>query len=110
MPFTILNESGSRLMSFFRYEMRRECQEILPGLLLGPFVASKSQETLTSLGVTHMYVLILFSMARIRSTGSALFDLAYVYEMSRKRSLLNLVFPIGTNTSYWMLKITRSRI
>lgn len=37
-----------------RYEMRRECQEILPGLLLGPFQASKSLETLKSLGVTHM--------------------------------------------------------
>ena len=36
--------------------MRRECQEILPGLLLGPFVASKSLETLTSLKVSHMYV------------------------------------------------------
>ena len=40
----------------FRYEMRRECQEILPGLLLGPFVASKSFETLTDLKVSHMYV------------------------------------------------------
>ena len=35
--------------------MRRECQEILPGLLLGPFQASKSLDTLQSLGVTHMY-------------------------------------------------------
>jgi len=38
----------------WRYEMRRECQEILPGLLLGPFVASKSLETLLGLGVTHI--------------------------------------------------------
>ncbi|KAJ6512109.1 protein-tyrosine phosphatase-like protein [Mycena vitilis] len=38
----------------WRYEMRRECQEILPGLLLGPFVASKSLETLQSLGITHI--------------------------------------------------------
>ncbi|KAH9480577.1 Serine/threonine/tyrosine-interacting protein [Psilocybe cubensis] len=38
----------------WRYEMRRECQEILPGLLLGPFVASKSLETLLSLHVTHI--------------------------------------------------------
>jgi len=37
-----------------RYEMRRECQEILPGLLLGPFSASKSLETLNSLDITHM--------------------------------------------------------
>ncbi|KAF8195538.1 protein-tyrosine phosphatase-like protein [Pholiota molesta] len=38
----------------WRYEMRRECQEILPGLLLGPFVASKSLDTLVGLGVTHI--------------------------------------------------------
>ncbi|KAH6911543.1 protein-tyrosine phosphatase-like protein [Coprinopsis sp. MPI-PUGE-AT-0042] len=38
----------------WRYEMRRECQEILPGLFLGPFVASKSLETLQSLGITHV--------------------------------------------------------
>jgi len=38
----------------WRYEMRRECQEILPGLLLGPFQASKSLEVLQSLGVTHI--------------------------------------------------------
>ncbi|KAK7048217.1 phosphatases II [Favolaschia claudopus] len=38
----------------WRYEMRRECQEILPNLLLGPFVASKSLETLRSLRITHI--------------------------------------------------------
>ncbi|KAF8644532.1 hypothetical protein AX16_008408 [Volvariella volvacea WC 439] len=38
----------------WRYEMRRECQEILPGLFLGPFVASKSLQTLQSLGITHI--------------------------------------------------------
>ncbi|KZT11984.1 phosphatases II [Laetiporus sulphureus 93-53] len=36
------------------YEMRRQCQQILPGLLLGPLQASKSLETLKSLGVTHI--------------------------------------------------------
>lgn len=35
--------------------MRRECQEIIPGLLLGPLATSRSYETLQSLGVTHMY-------------------------------------------------------
>ncbi|KAG6887722.1 hypothetical protein C0995_013316 [Termitomyces sp. Mi166 len=37
-----------------RYEMRREAQEILPGLFLGPFMASKSMETLAKLGITHI--------------------------------------------------------
>ncbi|KAG6811372.1 hypothetical protein H0H92_007757 [Tricholoma furcatifolium] len=38
----------------WRYEMRRECQEILPGLLLGPFLVSKSLETLQQLNITHI--------------------------------------------------------
>ncbi|KAM6494111.1 Protein-tyrosine phosphatase-like protein [Amanita muscaria] len=38
----------------WRYEMRRECQEILPNLYLGPIMASKSLETLQSLGITHI--------------------------------------------------------
>ncbi|KAH9841506.1 phosphatases II [Rhodofomes roseus] len=36
------------------YEMRRQCQEILPGLLLGPLQASKSLPILQELGVTHI--------------------------------------------------------
>ncbi|KAF4617602.1 hypothetical protein D9613_005988 [Agrocybe pediades] len=47
----------------WRYEMRRECQEILPGLLLGPFVASKSLDTLLNLGVTHMCKMIFTMLA-----------------------------------------------
>ncbi|KZS90550.1 phosphatases II [Sistotremastrum niveocremeum HHB9708] len=38
----------------WKYEMRRQCQEIIPGLLLGPFQVSKSLESLQSLGVTHI--------------------------------------------------------
>ena len=38
-----------------RYEMRRECQEILPGLILGPLQAAKSLEILRTLGITHVY-------------------------------------------------------
>lgn len=34
--------------------MRRQCQEIMPGLLLGPFVASKSLDTLRALAITHI--------------------------------------------------------
>ncbi len=35
--------------------MRHQCQEILPGLLLGPFQVSKNQVTLGELGISHMY-------------------------------------------------------
>ncbi|EJF63367.1 phosphatases II [Dichomitus squalens LYAD-421 SS1] len=36
------------------YEMRRQCQEILPHLFLGPLQASKSLDTLKSFGITHI--------------------------------------------------------
>lgn len=36
--------------------MRRDCQEIMPGLLLGPFQVSKELPKLQALGITHMYV------------------------------------------------------
>jgi len=38
----------------WKYEMRRECQEILPGLILGPLQAAKSLDILQGLGVTHV--------------------------------------------------------
>jgi len=38
----------------WKYEMRRECQEILPGLILGPLQAAKSLNILQGLGVTHV--------------------------------------------------------
>lgn len=34
--------------------MRRQCQEILPGVLLGPLQASKSLDMLRELKITHM--------------------------------------------------------
>ena len=49
-----------------RYEMRRECQEILPGLILGPLQAAKSLNVLQALGVTHVYVPSTFPSARDR--------------------------------------------
>ncbi len=36
--------------------MRRESQQIVPGVLLGPFQVSKDKQKLTDLGITHMYV------------------------------------------------------
>ncbi|KND02796.1 uncharacterized protein SPPG_01877 [Spizellomyces punctatus DAOM BR117] len=38
----------------WRYEMRREMQEILPGLWLGPYQCSKNKELLKSKGITHV--------------------------------------------------------
>ncbi|KWU41460.1 phosphatases II [Rhodotorula sp. JG-1b] len=38
----------------WKYEMRREAQEILPGLYVGPFQPSMKREVLKNLGVTHI--------------------------------------------------------
>lgn len=38
----------------WRYEMRRDCQVITDGLLLGPFQVSKELNKLKELGVTHI--------------------------------------------------------
>ena len=49
--------------------MRRECQEILPGLILGPLQAAKSLDILLGLGVTHVYVPPFCPPARDRVTN-----------------------------------------
>ena len=42
------------IFATIRYEMRRDCQEIIPGLLLGPYLVSRDLEKLRKLGITHM--------------------------------------------------------
>jgi serine/threonine/tyrosine-interacting protein len=39
-----------------RYEQRREAQEIIPNLYLGPYQSSNKLEVLLGMGITHMYV------------------------------------------------------
>ncbi|WVQ99354.1 hypothetical protein IAU59_006487 [Kwoniella sp. CBS 9459] len=38
----------------WKYEMRREAQEILPGLYLGPFQASTNLDKMRMMGITHI--------------------------------------------------------
>ncbi|KAL7751809.1 hypothetical protein RI367_002809 [Sorochytrium milnesiophthora] len=42
----------------WRYEMRREMQEILPGLFLGPYAVSRSRAELQGHNITHLLLLI----------------------------------------------------
>ncbi|KAI8083072.1 phosphatases II [Halteromyces radiatus] len=42
----------------WQYEMRREMQELLPGLYLGPFAVCRDVNTLKSHGVTHILCLL----------------------------------------------------
>ena len=50
-----------------RYDMRHQCQEILPGLLLGPFQVSKDLASLKELGISHMYASCLRNPVRTES-------------------------------------------
>jgi serine/threonine/tyrosine-interacting protein len=52
---TPVHQGLRRIAVEHRYDMRHQCQEILPGLLLGPFQVSKNQLTLNELGISHMY-------------------------------------------------------
>ncbi|KAG0088477.1 hypothetical protein BGZ93_007375 [Podila epicladia] len=49
----------------WRYEQRREMQEILPNIFLGPYSATKNLEALTKAGITHIITLWDVSEARI---------------------------------------------
>ncbi|KAF9319106.1 hypothetical protein BG003_009907 [Podila horticola] len=49
----------------WRYEQRREMQEILPNIYLGPYSATKNLEALTKAGITHIITLWDVSESRI---------------------------------------------
>ncbi|KAG0015188.1 hypothetical protein BGZ82_001509 [Podila clonocystis] len=49
----------------WRYEQRREMQEILPNIFLGPYSATKNLEALTKAGITHIITLWDASESRI---------------------------------------------
>jgi len=42
----------------WRYEMRREAQEIIPRLFLGPFASAKDENWLKAKGITHIVTII----------------------------------------------------
>lgn len=47
-------QSAGDPIADWKYEMRREAQEILPGLFVGPYQASKDYATLQRQGITHV--------------------------------------------------------
>lgn len=58
-----------------RYEMRRDCQEIIPGLLLGPYLVSRDLEKLRKLGISHMYASIQGYFAQMQRCRAEAFDM-----------------------------------
>lgn len=62
----------------WRYEMRREAQEILPNLLIGPYQSSRSLDYMKSLRLTHVlciqearevYVSFLFAFKNLSASS-----------------------------------------
>lgn len=49
----IPRESGDPLGDW-KYEMRREAQQIIPGLFVGPYQISRLLQPLQNLGITHI--------------------------------------------------------
>ncbi|KAG9046635.1 hypothetical protein FS837_003957 [Tulasnella sp. UAMH 9824] len=48
------SQANTSLDVEWRYEMRRECQQIVPGVLLGPFQVSKDLNKLKELNISHI--------------------------------------------------------
>ncbi|KAI8992072.1 protein-tyrosine phosphatase-like protein [Mycotypha africana] len=52
-------------MDDWKYEMRREIQEIVPGVFLGPFAACRNVENLKAKGITNILCIVDPSEARL---------------------------------------------
>lgn len=95
--------------------MRHQCQEILPGLLLGPFQVSKNLTSLRELGISHMYASCLPPRHPHRTLSFVSFVWLSLHPesasvMLRKLSQFALDSPDPLSISFSMCKIPRSRI
>ncbi|GAA5916420.1 hypothetical protein JCM6882_001556 [Rhodosporidiobolus microsporus] len=66
----------------WKYEMRREAQEILPGLYVGPFQPSWKLDVLQSLGITHI---LCIAESREQHLFKARFPETFVYHIQEIR-------------------------
>ncbi|GAA5830927.1 hypothetical protein JCM11251_005081 [Rhodosporidiobolus azoricus] len=66
----------------WRYEMRREAQEILPGLYVGPFQPSWKLDTLRGMGITHI---LCIAESREQHLFKARFPENFVYHIQEIR-------------------------
>ncbi|BGP13312.1 hypothetical protein JCM10213_001501 [Rhodosporidiobolus nylandii] len=82
----------------WKYEMRREAQEILPGLYVGPFQPSWKLDVLQSLGVTHI---LCIAESREQHLFKAKFPGQFVYHIEEIRDAddqnLIRIFPTARN-------------
>lgn len=85
----------------WHYEMRREIQEIIPGVYLGPFSACRQIDHLKSIGITHILSIIDQHEARLLNTHNISSHFNYNQIQVDDSNLQNLIqiFPI---TSSWI--------
>jgi hypothetical protein len=53
-PPKIPRSENDHLIADWKYEMRREAQQIIPGLYVGPYQSGRLLEPLQTLGITHI--------------------------------------------------------
>lgn len=99
------------MMCVSSYEMRRECQEIAPGLYLGPFQVSKELNKLQALSITHMCVQSTVNFERCCVLMSVWgMNRSECASATRKRlSRSNHASRTTLPTLYWTFKILRIR-
>ncbi|KAI7890858.1 protein-tyrosine phosphatase-like protein [Mucor mucedo] len=88
-------------MDDWRYEMRRELQEIVPGVFLGPFSACRQFEELKATGITHVVCFVDQNEARLFRTENLAQYFHYQQFIVSDSNLQNLIqyFP---NTSEYI--------
>lgn len=90
--------------------MRRECQEIIPNLFLGPLQTSRSLDILKGFSITHMYVSNSLMLSARSAHYAMVVLLESAYATPRKHIPCAHVFRSTSVTSFLTSRIARSRI
>ncbi|KAI8066268.1 protein-tyrosine phosphatase-like protein [Gilbertella persicaria] len=93
-------------MDDWRYEMRREIQEIVPGLFLGPFSACRQVDELKRLGITHIVCFVDETEARLFRTENLAHYFKYQQFIVSDSNLQNLIHFFPNTSQYFHHVIT----
>ncbi|KAI8875460.1 phosphatases II [Backusella circina FSU 941] len=88
-------------MDEWHYEMRREIQEIIPGLFLGPFSSCRSVEELQQAGITHILCFIDENEQRLFRTQHLSSNFIYQTVAITDSNLQNII-PFFGQTTQWI--------
>ncbi|KAI7898065.1 TIP-1 family-domain-containing protein [Cokeromyces recurvatus] len=96
----------------WRYEMRREIQEIIPGLFLGPFSACRKTNELKDLGITHILCCVDLAEAKLFRTDLLAQHFKYHQLIVTDSNLQNLIqyFPSTSNYIHNILQQQKGKV